>query len=45
MGTEVRTMVSGIAESYSPESIVGQKVTVDELGAKKNKGVESQECC
>ena len=43
IGTEVRTIVSGIAESYSPESIVGQKVTVlTNLAPRKIKGVESQ---
>ncbi len=43
IGTEIRTIVSGIAESYSPEEIVGQKVTVlTNLAPRNIRGVESQ---
>ncbi|MFT5183789.1 MAG: methionyl-tRNA synthetase [Flavobacteriales bacterium] len=43
IGLEVRTIVSGIAESYSPEQVVGQKVSVIvNLAPRKIKGVESQ---
>jgi methionyl-tRNA synthetase len=40
---EVRTVVSGIAEYYKPEEVVGQEVVlVANLAAKKLKGVMSQ---
>jgi len=43
VGTEVRTIVSGIAEHYAPESIVGQKVTVlCNLKPRALRGEESQ---
>ena len=43
IGTEVRTIVSGIAENYAPEAIVGQKVTVlCNLKPRALRGVESQ---
>ena len=43
IGTEVRTIISGIAESYSPEEIIGQKVSVLlNLAPRKIKGIESQ---
>ncbi len=43
VGTEVRTIVSGIAEHYTPEAIVGQKVTVlCNLKPRALRGVESQ---
>lgn len=43
VGTEVRTIVSGIAEHYTPETIVGQKVTVlCNLKPRALRGVESQ---
>lgn len=43
IGLEVRTIVSGIAESYSPEEVVGQQVSVIiNLAPRKIKGVESQ---
>ncbi|PQB05279.1 methionine--tRNA ligase [Aureitalea marina] len=42
-GLDVRTIVSGIAESYSPEEIVGKQVTVlVNLAPRKLRGVESQ---
>ncbi len=42
-GIDVRTIVSGIAESFSPEEIVGKKVTVlVNLAPRKLRGVESQ---
>ncbi len=42
-GIDKRTIVSGIAESYSPEEIVGQKVSVlVNLEPRKLRGVESQ---
>ena len=42
-GLDVRTIVSGIAESYSPEDIIGKQVTVlVNLAPRKLRGVESQ---
>jgi methionyl-tRNA synthetase len=42
-GIDVRTIVSGIAESFSPEEIVGKRVTVLVNLAQRNlRGVESQ---
>ena len=43
VGIDIRTIVSGIAESFSPEEIIGQKVTVlTNLAPRVIKGVESQ---
>ncbi len=43
LGLEQRTIVSGIAHSYSPEEVVGKKVTVlTNLKPKVIRGVESQ---
>ena len=43
VGIDVRTIVSGIAESFSPEDIIGQQVTVlTNLATRKIRGVESQ---
>ena len=43
VGIDIRTIVSGIAESFSPEEIIGQKVTVlCNLAPRKLRGVESQ---
>ena len=43
LGFETRTIVSGIAASYTPEEMVGKKVTVlANLGSRTIKGVESQ---
>ncbi len=43
VGTDVRTIVSGIAESFKPENIIGQRVTVlVNLAPRKLRGVESQ---
>ena len=43
VGIDVRTIVSGIAESFSPNEVVGQQVTVlTNLAPRKIKGVESQ---
>ena len=43
LGQEQRTIVSGIAQSYSPEEVVGKKVTVlTNLKPKAIRGVESQ---
>ena len=43
LGEEVRTIVSGIAESFTPEEVVGKKVTVlTNLAPRKIRGVESQ---
>ncbi len=43
VGIDVRTIVSGIAESFSAEEIIGQKVTVlCNLAPRKLRGVESQ---
>ncbi|MDC6361771.1 MULTISPECIES: methionine--tRNA ligase [Flavobacteriaceae] len=42
-GLDTRTIVSGIAESFKPEDIVGKKVTVlVNLAPRKLRGVESQ---
>ncbi|MFO8148416.1 MAG: methionine--tRNA ligase [Gillisia sp.] len=42
-GLDVRTIVSGIAESFKPEEIIGKKVTVlVNLAPRKLRGVESQ---
>ena len=43
VGLDIRTIVSGIAESFSPEEIIGQKVTVlVNLAPRVLKGIESQ---
>ena len=43
LGQEQRTIVSGIAESYRPEEVVGKKVTVlTNLQPRAIRGVESQ---
>ena len=43
LGHEQRTIVSGIAESYSPEEVVGKKVSVlTNLPPRAIRGVESQ---
>lgn len=43
LGAEVRTLVAGIAESYSPEELIGrQVVVVTNLKPAKIMGVESQ---
>ena len=43
VGIDTRTIVSGIAESFSPEEIVGQQVSVlINLAPRKIRGVESQ---
>ena len=43
LGFEIRTIVSGIAESYTPEEMIGKKVTVlANLASRTIKGVESQ---
>ena len=43
LGDEVRTIVSGIAETFTPEEVVGKKVTVlTNLAPRKIRGVESQ---
>ncbi len=42
-GIDVRTIVSGIAESFSPEEVVGKRVTVlANLAPRALRGVESQ---
>ncbi len=42
-GIDVRTIVSGIAESFSPEELIGKQVTVlVNLAPRKIRGVESQ---
>lgn len=42
-GIDVRTIVSGIAESFSPEDVIGKKCTVlVNLAPRKIRGVESQ---
>jgi len=43
LGTETRTIVSGIALHFTPEEIVGKQVTVvTNLAPRKMKGIESQ---
>lgn len=43
IGTEKRTVVSGIATQYNPEDIVGRQVTlVANLAPRKMRGIESQ---
>jgi methionyl-tRNA synthetase len=43
LGTEKRTIVSGIAQHYKPEEMVGkQVVVVTNLAPRKMKGIESQ---
>ncbi len=43
VGIDTRTIVSGIAESFSPEEIIGQQVSVlVNLAPRKIRGVESQ---
>jgi methionyl-tRNA synthetase len=42
VGIDIRTIVSGIAESFSPEDIIGQQVSVlVNLAPRKIRGVES----
>jgi methionyl-tRNA synthetase len=42
-GIDVRTIVSGIAESFSPEEVIGKRVTVlVNLAPRKLRGVESE---
>ncbi len=42
IGTEKRTVVTGIAEHYSPEEIIGKQVTlVANLAPRKMRGIES----
>src|SRR5690606_20011244 len=42
-GIDIRTIVSGIAESFTPEEIIGKQVTVlVNLAPRKIRGVESQ---
>lgn len=43
VGTDVRTIVSGIAEFYKPEEVVGRKVAVlINLESRTSKGIESR---
>ena len=42
LGTETRTIVSGIALHFSPEDVVGKQVTVvTNLAPRKMRGIES----
>tara|TARA_Y100000768_G_scaffold387161_1_gene377520 strand:+ start:63 stop:2123 length:2061 start_codon:yes stop_codon:yes gene_type:complete len=42
-GIDIRTVVSGIAEHFKPEEVIGQKVSIlMNLASRKIKGVESQ---
>lgn len=42
-GLDIRTVVSGIAESFSPEEIIGKRVTIlVNLAPRTLRGVESQ---
>ena len=43
LGFEQRTVVSGIAEHYQPDAVIGKKVSLlANLAPRKMKGVESQ---
>lgn len=43
IGTEVRTIVAGIAKAYAPETLIGRKVAiVANLAPRKLRGIESQ---
>ena len=43
IGTEKRTVVSGIAQHYTPEEIIGQEVLLlANLAPRKNRGVASK---
>ena len=43
IGIDVRTIISGIAETFSPEDVIGQQVTVlTNLAPRKIRGIESQ---
>ncbi|MCZ2100522.1 MAG: methionine--tRNA ligase [Chitinophagales bacterium] len=43
LGFEQRTVVSGIAEQYTPESVIGRKVSlIANLAPRKMRGIESQ---
>ena len=43
LGTEKRTIVSGIAQHYQPEELVGKQViVVVNLAPRKMRGIESQ---
>jgi methionyl-tRNA synthetase len=43
IGIDIRTIVSGISESFQPEAIIGQQVTVVcNLAPRTLRGVESQ---
>src|SRR5690554_2440790 len=42
-GVDVRTIVSGIAEHFTPEEVIGKRVTVlANLAPRKLRGIESQ---
>ena len=42
-GIDIRTVVSGIAEHFKPDEVVGQKVSIlMNLAPRKIRGVESQ---
>jgi methionyl-tRNA synthetase len=42
-GIDIRTVVSGIAQFYKPEEIIGQKIVMlANLAPRKIKGIESQ---
>lgn len=43
LGTEVRTMISGIADTYTPEELVGKKlIVIANLKPAVIRGIESQ---
>ena len=46
LGSEQRTIVSGIAEFYEPEALVGKRIViVANLKPARIRGVESQRAC
>ena len=43
LGNETRTVLSGIAEHYAPEAVVGKRVVVvSNLAPRKMRGIDSQ---
>ena len=42
LGVDTRTIVSGIAQHFLPENIVGKQVVVANLAPRKMRGIESQ---
>lgn len=46
MGTEMRQVISGVAEDFTPQEMEGQKViVVANLKPRQLRGMDLQECC